>query len=119
MSTLQIPPVGVPFLDTSRNVTEPWRKFLSGLLERTGGYEGDVIAGLAGMGSTTGLVAQTGASDFAKRTLTAGAGVTVTNGTGASGNPTVAITDTAVAAGTYASPTSITVNSRGQITAIS
>lgn len=119
MSTLQIPPVGVPVLTAKGQMTEPWRKFFNGLLDRTGGYQGDVVAALSELDSTTGLVTQTGASDFTKRTLTAGDGITVTNGNGVGGAPTVAITNTGVTAGVYASPTSITVNARGQITAIS
>jgi hypothetical protein len=44
------------------------------------------IAGLA----STGMIARTGAGTAAARTITAGAGVTVTNGDGVAGNPTIA-----------------------------
>ena len=47
-------------------------------------------------GVTTGMVALTGAGTAAGRTITAGAGISVTNGNGVSGNPTIAANVTSV-----------------------
>lgn len=73
------------------------------------------IAALA----TTGLIARTGAGTVATRTVTASTGITVANGSGVSGNPTVSITNSGVSAATYGSATAapqIAVNAQGQIT---
>jgi hypothetical protein len=42
--------------------------------------------------STNGMISRTGAGTAAVRTLTAGTGITITDGDGVSGNPTVAVT---------------------------
>lgn len=51
-----------------------------------------ILTALGAMGSGTGLVAQTAAATFAKRTITGTANeITVTNGNGVSGNPTLSL----------------------------
>ena len=77
------------------------------------------VSGLnaAATGNTlvTGIVAEDGSSKFG-RTLTASTGVTITNATGESGNPTFALADTSVSAGEYGPMNTITVDAQGRIT---
>lgn len=50
------------------------------------------LTAIAGL-SSNGIVTRTGAGTAAARTITEGAGITVTNGNGVSGNPTIAVTN--------------------------
>lgn len=60
-------------------------------------YDAD-LAALAGL-ATTGIVSRTGAGTAATRTITAGTGISITDGDGVSGNPTVAVTGSFIPSG--------------------
>jgi hypothetical protein len=62
-------------------------------------------------GIATGMVALTGAGTAAGRTITAGAGISVTNGDGTAGNPTIAANVTSVQGNTGAVIVSVPVTS--------
>lgn len=70
--------------------------------------------------NTAGLITQTAANTYTGRTLTTAASdLTVSNGNGVAGNPLLALATTAVTAGTYFRPGTLTVDSRGRITGVS
>jgi len=70
---------------------------------------------LADITGATGMIAVDGGTAYG-RTLTGGAGVSITSANGTSGNPTIALNTTGVSAATYGPVSLITVNSVGQVT---
>ena len=68
-----------------------------------------------GAASVTGIVAESGDNKYG-HTLVGSAGVTITNANGTAGNPTFALEDTSVVAGTYGPMSNITINAQGRIT---
>jgi hypothetical protein len=83
-------------------------------------WDADLDA-LAALSATTGMLSRTGAGAFAVRTIAGTAlNITVTNGDGVAGAPTIDLISTAVTAAAYGSATqspTFTVDAKGRLTA--
>jgi hypothetical protein len=73
-------------------------------------FDGDLSA-IGALAGTSGVYVKTAANTAALRTITAGAGISVTNGDGAAGNPTIAANVTSVQGNTGAVIVSVPVTS--------
>lgn len=81
---------------------------------------GTLLDNITGFGST-GVLARTAAGTYAFRTIGSGTGITVSNGDGVAGAPSVALANTIVAGGPAGDATHapvITWNAQGQLTAV-
>jgi hypothetical protein len=72
--------------------------------------------------NSNGILVQTSQDTFVSRSITNGTGITVSDGDGVSGNPSIAISNTGVSSGSYGSASQVpvlSVNAQGQITSAS
>jgi hypothetical protein len=72
--------------------------------------------------NSNGILVQTAADTFVSRSIVSGTGITVSNGDGVSGNPSIALSASGVTASTYGSASQVSsfaVNAQGQITSAS
>lgn len=123
---LQIPPSNLPVVGPDNKIDQRWYNFFTALVDRAGGIVGalqpadDTLDALAALNNTAGLVTETAADTFTKRSVAGvAAEIVVTNGNGAAGNPTVGLANVAGVAGTYAfGARNVTIDGKGRVTAV-
>ncbi|MBX9298775.1 hypothetical protein K5M33_09980 [Chromobacterium vaccinii] len=98
-----------------------WSKIASGKPTTLNGYgitdaqlSSPDLTALANLKGAPGIYVNTGPGSAVVRTLAAGQGVTVSNGDGKAGNPSIALSNSGVAAGSYGI---VTVDAMGRVTA--
>lgn len=93
-------------IEESKNVSQPLDADLTAIAAQSG----------------TGILTRTGTNTWTTRDISGTSPITITNGDGVSGNPTISHANSGVAANTYGSDTQtpiISVNAQGHITGVS
>jgi hypothetical protein len=121
LNTTQIPAPRVPLIDErTGTISREWFRFLNNLYTILGEGNGIIepINGGTGVGTTptNGQLLIGNGTGYALNTLTAGTGISVTNG---AGSVAVKVADTGVTAGNYGTSSNVptySVNAQGQLT---
>ncbi len=120
MAVVKIPRDTQQLVDEKGNITRPWRQYLISF--QSDSVESSPNINALSVFNSTGYIVYTGSNTFAGRTIGGTAPITVTNGTGVSGNTTIALSTSGVSTGTYGTASSIptiTVDTYGRITSAS
>ena len=107
-STSQVPQIAI---DSKGRITSATNVTVTPASIGAQPLDGDLtgVSALAG----TGIVSRTASDTYTTRTITQSTGITVTNGDGVSGNPTVALSSGVATPGTYQA---VTVDTYGRVT---